>query len=104
MPPETVPIHTSLLTRPFSSRLIVLNPDRAAVIRRKLVTYSAHAPGDPGIPSRSTYAAGKSLFEFDGVDYPFKALPRSISMDSHSTAETRIALSLAEQDAQSHRL
>ena len=91
VPDETIDVRTDFWGRPFAGHAIVVNPDRAAVVVRRVVEYHARQPTDMGnndtVPVQELHA-GQQLYVFDGVDYPFTDPPQSITTDQHATHST----------------
>ncbi|NLE60822.1 MAG: tetratricopeptide repeat protein [Planctomycetes bacterium] len=97
--PETVTIRTAFLTRPFAKRTFVLNPDRAAILRRSRIYYSS-STSTAAPPATHSFIGGQTLHQFSGVDHAFEEPPRSISTDSHAKRVSREGLYLLSANEQ----
>ncbi len=86
--PEGFTFSTPFFMRPFSSRTLVLNPDRTAVLFWQKIRYSSHENPHHKTPHR-TYA-GKLWYNLDHINFKFKKLPDSISSESSAVMRSAI--------------
>lgn len=98
VPAETVALRTPFLTRPFYSPTFVLNPDHAALLMKSRVYYTARSANDPGREPTVSYAGGKLLHLFEGIEHPFEAFPQSVTMDSKAQEAVRDGVRLVDED------
>ena len=75
IPPQRVAIHTPFFKRAFSSPMIVLNPDRGAVLEEQTVAY-----GSTTVAPVEALHVGQAVYIFNSVDYPFCDFPPSINV------------------------
>jgi tetratricopeptide (TPR) repeat protein len=90
--PQTLQIHTPLLTRPFKRSLFVLNPDRTAALMWEETVYAVSHATDAEYPH--AFHVGESLYSFDGIDYAFVEAPDEITLPSESSVVRKHRLSL----------
>lgn len=96
--PLTVLIHTPFLTRPFDHDTLVINPDRAALLRQRRVFYASERSGN-ATPPVDNFLGGEGVYVVRDVDYPFGDFPRSISMDSSTREVSKENLTLVAANA-----
>jgi tetratricopeptide (TPR) repeat protein len=77
-------VHTSLLTRPFASNAVLINPDRAALVEQSRHYYGQGLNPQTSKPSQK-YFVGEEVYHFSGIDYVMEAAPHSIKADSKSS-------------------
>src|SRR5262249_28049429 len=94
VPPETVSIHSSFWTRPFTAPTFVLNPDHTAIIRDSKIFYAEGTPPPP----QSNFAGGRALLTFDDIDYAFSDPPRTVSVESSSATVQKRTLAIVNRD------
>lgn len=86
-------VHDSIWTRPFSSDVHVVNPDKCAVLLWEQIPYEVNSYGSGNAGYKERLELGKSYYLFASIDYAFKQSPESISTESNSTVyKTRISL------------
>lgn len=79
-PELTCVLHTPLLSRPFAAKpTFVLNPDRAALLCEVDALFARQAPKTFDEAGRYRLYVGELLYRFDGIDYPFDDLPRTVA-------------------------
>jgi tetratricopeptide (TPR) repeat protein len=88
--PLTCRIETPFLSRPFSKRTFIINPDRLAVLLWEQTVY-AEAPRHGAEPHQ--LHVGRELYAFPGLDYEFADFPPSMQAKKGQTiTKTRVAL------------
>ncbi len=88
--PVSVTIQHSFWSRPFDSQVLILNPDRVAVVEDESATYSAQPVPDNSVPN---FQIGKSSYSMKTPDYLFEPLPAQISIKGSGTrTKTRIGI------------
>lgn len=89
---------TPFFSRPFVNHLLVINPDRAAILLREENTYAAR----PELRAFSYgLLLGKDFYDLTGVDYPFQDYPEKVSLGSSEAASKKIRVSLPTHYSQS---
>jgi tetratricopeptide (TPR) repeat protein len=80
MEPEVVTVKTSFFTRPFTSPILVLNPDRLALLIKEETVYSESNVDTFENPFAIHH--GKFFYNFSGIDFPFQEFPEGIRVSS----------------------
>jgi hypothetical protein len=78
-PDQTIRVTTPLLTRAFAKPVIVVNPDRTALVYEEEAAFVREAPKSLDEMGRHKLVAGAALYQFDKVDYAFEDFPDSVS-------------------------
>lgn len=91
IPDQTLSVRTNFWMRPFVRSTFVINADELAPIMYEEAFYAKSASQAPqGV---TQIKIGQALHRFDGIDYPFQPLPRSVRVKSNSTVKkTRISV------------
>jgi tetratricopeptide (TPR) repeat protein len=77
---QSVEFRTSFFSRPFKNPVVVINPDRQALLVLEETIYSS---ADPGLTPRPyELFCGEPLYVFDSVDYLFEEFPEEIQVGS----------------------
>lgn len=76
----------------FSSRTVVVNPDRLATVALEDVVYIRE--GDPPLeePNKTEFFSGELVYRWSSIDYPFIHVPETIELKGSSRRETRQSL------------
>ncbi len=85
---------TSFFSRPFDRHVLVVNPDRTAVVYRETIAYHpTGATADPNEKATFDLHANQLSYFLPEPDYFIEEFPKTISMPSDSSAvsKTRIA-------------
>jgi len=92
--PEQVQIKTEFLSRPFSQKVFVLNPDRTAIILWQEMLYAVDADISKPVNIPESIYINKHFYEFDKIDYAFEEFPHQIKLPSGSKTgrKTRVEL------------
>lgn len=86
---------TPFFSRPFSSPIAIINPDRVAVLVRETVTY--HPRGttpDPEEKADLELHANQLTYQLEKPEYVFTNLPETINLSSSSGAVRKTRLTL----------
>lgn len=88
---QTAVITTPFLTRPFTNRTYILNPDLCAVVLYEKTHYVVEGKENtPDLPKgERRYLTGDFKYEFKSLDYEFSEFPDEIKMSSGSKTESR---------------
>jgi hypothetical protein len=92
IPEDTVRVQTSFWTRPFSRDVIVINPDRLAIVFEDESYYAANNPPPNSEPKG---VAGEPLYTFSKIDHQFEQFPTSIKTQSGGGIITRRRVDMA---------
>lgn len=87
LPTESMDLHLNFFKRPFSTPLVVLNPDRVAPLVWEETSYAANA--SLANHHDYEYLTGEFVYERRRTDYLFEEFPTSISMSSQADVVTR---------------
>lgn len=82
-------VETPFLTRPWSSPVFVINPDRNAILLHELTYYGTDPQNVP--EGKMKIRVGKSNYEFKPIDYLFQPFPNEISVKSNLATRTRLS-------------
>jgi len=80
---QSVEFKTPFFTRPFNDPVVVINPDRQALLVIEETIYSA-TDQDLEAPPYELYC-GTPMYVFDSVDYPFEEFPVEIEVSSRTS-------------------
>jgi len=83
---RTCDVSTPLLTRPFSRRTLVLNPDRTALVYEQESGYRDSAADAAKNAGAHRLYVGQLLYRFARVDYLFSDFPDSLEVKDPSPA------------------
>ncbi|MEZ6055633.1 MAG: hypothetical protein R3C01_02910 [Planctomycetaceae bacterium] len=88
----TVVVETGFWGRPFKSPVIILNPDRIALVNWEKSWYGDNINQLP--EAEWELAGGEFLHRWDSVDYPFEAFPQQLQAkkNSKNISKTRVGL------------
>jgi tetratricopeptide (TPR) repeat protein len=91
---STFEIKTPLLLRPINNRLMVLNPDRNAILYYENTKYfTDNDKNHDEFEPEYRYFSGRLFYNLDGVNYPFKEFPDSLELsEDDSKIRTRVDL------------
>ena len=94
-PDQDFTIRSPFFTRPFNRQVLVINPDRAAVVYRESIRY--HPTGTPTDPNEKAdyfLSVNNVAHVFPKPDYFFEEYPENISMPSGSSgvSKSRVAV------------
>jgi hypothetical protein len=90
---QTFAVHTDFFSRPFDRQVLIINPDRIAVVFREGITY--HPTGSAADPHESSSLqlyTNRITQVLAKPDYFFTEFPATISMPSGSDAAQRTRL------------
>ena len=89
--------HTSFWSRPFSDDVVVINPDRTAILVRETTYYSSSSvtPMADTAP-RPSVGAGQLLHVAEGANFVFQEFPQKITMKESADREARTRLFVYE--------
>lgn len=106
LPAATIRVETPFWSRPFQSRVIVLNPDRAGLFYRYHVIYKGdRAVGDNhGQPTDTALYANEDHYILPAPDYAFEEPPVSITMPSSTSFASRTRLAMVPAREPSDRI
>jgi tetratricopeptide (TPR) repeat protein len=84
---QTCRVETGFLSRPFSDRVFVINPDHAALMIWEETEYSVNP--DPNAESQVEVHIGTLLHDFSNVDYAFQEFPEQIELPDGTPLKRR---------------
>jgi hypothetical protein len=86
-------VQAPFFSRPFARTVLVVNPDRAAVVYREQVKYhSSTSPADPNEKNDFAVFANHEFYSLAEPDYFFEPFPEKISMPSGTGVTTKSRL------------
>lgn len=77
---------TPFWSRPFDRTVMVINPDRMAILAKETMLYGK--PGSLDEPEQS-FHSGQAFHRFESIDYAFRLFPRTIRIQADEEGETR---------------
>ena len=88
---QRVEWHTPFWLRPVDNSLVVINPDRAALLARAETVYRAEGKSGPAA-GRDVMLGGRLFYRLSDIDYPFGEFPTQLSVDrsASSTVKRRV--------------
>lgn len=90
VPDAIFTIKNPFMTRLFANKTYVVNPDGAAPLIWQRTFYAKDI--DKAKPSQNKVHAGKTFYEFKGINYKFEDFPETISIERNNTARDRIGI------------
>lgn len=94
----TVDIRTPFLMRPISNRVLVINPDKVAVLLWQETLYTTKKETNTNYDYPYLYYAGQHFYNIYNVDYVFEDFPETISMIENSTMTQSQLIQLNKDD------
>lgn len=94
---QTMQYTSSFFGRLFDDRVIVLNPDRAAILEYQTIIYAKRDTPDVKAPP-SVVTGGQFEHVFKDIDFVFKEAPGRIDLDANQKSVTRYGLNLIKDD------
>ncbi|MEJ2158685.1 MAG: tetratricopeptide repeat protein, partial [Desulfobacteraceae bacterium] len=91
IPGLTVLCRSPFFSRPFESKIFVINPDGLGLLINESVAYTTYTTRNDDNSYKLYHS--KVLHEFSDIDYPFKEFPKEIQMSSKASREYRTGLS-----------
>src|SRR5262249_59703486 len=77
------------LSRPFTKRMFVINPDRLALVYRERIEYAVN-PRDTA--EKPEMHIGEALYSFEHVDYEFEEPPARLNLKTDRITKTRVGM------------
>ncbi len=89
LPEESIEIHTNFFTRVFNNEVVVINPDRVALLVWEETEYMEHV--DESARYDYVFHTNEAVYVFSDIDYVFKEFPEEVQLSSSRTMKSRVS-------------
>lgn len=86
----------------FSSRTVVVNPDRLATLGLEDIVYVREGNSPPEEPNKTEFFSGESVYRWSSIEYPFVPVPETIEIKGSHRQEVRQNLWVQPLDPANH--